>query len=1247
MAMDQDLLNKFTARFFPEVYEYIRYGIMDRQDVYSEAFFDWDNPQFCGIISSIYIEKPLKEGTKVYDGNVYTYRNVLYIAYPADSDGQIPTEEGIIGWGYERKDGGIEWKKQDLEKNPIFHLIPLHDITHDETHEFTQQWRNKIKRLNDDMCSAKDRIYSYHYRNRERFCSHHYYKVKDKTDNDFEKENRPQSEIEKNNIFRFDLVIQYRNLKEEQVADSISTFCNIIRYISAKKYCEGAEDDFSETIKMVLGLPCAPFRYLPTLGHQLCRYIIQAFDTTKIFGRNFDIPNAGYNNLITKLLEYARQNKQYSAYEAIETIFYHKALRNNESHKQYKLTNPTPPCELFLADHILLVYTLKYILKLQPKKGVKDYFKPLERLDEISLSEFLNYKRIDYATFQVNVLAEIESIKARNESLLTNQELDEIISKHKKELFDSQKELSDELSEVKLDIADVRSQFDKYSQQLKDLQNESEAISTTLKKQNKNIKLISCALKFLSIVVLLIGAYYGVKYIVATNSAITLNGNWCLYDWVKDSKWTSPDLPYVRAKTLEKQLCDKMVQVHDAGEDMWAYSDSKDGIELRREIASTYRDAIDRYKGLFKMTSESNADEVSHLDAERAFRLSLMLFQGKGGRYSYDEALKYSEISSKGDLRFNNGTSSKGLYAYLKILNPDDRTSQDFKYAVHFIKSNRDKDDYAKLGWIRLNLDQLTHNKQGSIDSCSSIIADIVKLANKPLVRTEAIAILQILNKYKITNKRDNNLIVESLSNNYGNALLGIQLNDNNSYRYFINELGDILSKDVYMSALRAIYNNGEVVAAQELYNHCTINLNMTHDDFAERFPEMMETDKFEGKIIKTVIGSGDNVETEYKRAWEYFKNGDFDGAELCALRVNNLAKSGTHLFIEKLLHEIRLKRPDYVNEYRSRLLDSCEFKNCFNFIGNPMEASKEKAIAAYIDAQLNCRECGNEIKNSKRCDSLLSIAASLGLETAYYSRAFIRMNAGDDECGLNDLKYISKRNENACIVLAEKYLLMNPDSSMKYVNLISDSLNMYKAMRLIANQIRDNQMSGTIRYGDRNLAIKLHRAYNATGRNAMPAIKAAIIDLENFLASNDRQEFGQGVNLMLCSNVPRYGAGLLSLLKIEHILDSDKDNTFFDNIRKRLIHQMLENKYSVNFAARETAGTMLLLHYPNDTTMLAGVIDNQEIKRWTESASEFNAVADDSNYHALFLHLKYKFNPELIGRRVFSNHDNLFEYKI
>lgn len=55
MAMDQDLLNKFTARFFPEVYEYIRYGIMDRQDVYSEAFFDWDNPQFCGIISSIYI----------------------------------------------------------------------------------------------------------------------------------------------------------------------------------------------------------------------------------------------------------------------------------------------------------------------------------------------------------------------------------------------------------------------------------------------------------------------------------------------------------------------------------------------------------------------------------------------------------------------------------------------------------------------------------------------------------------------------------------------------------------------------------------------------------------------------------------------------------------------------------------------------------------------------------------------------------------------------------------------------------------------------------------------------------------------------------------------------------------------------------------------------------------------------------------------------------------------------------------
>ena len=186
--MDERKINNKVYRHYlyknlDVIYDYLKYGVLDRIDIYSDAFVNWKDPAWPGM--NIKKAKDLDSYRLPRPGNIYKYNGNFYISYSVTEYNRHADDKGIIKWGYEKRGerkGGLTPK----DDTPLFFLIPL------------------IESSTIPKISEGDKVYNYTFLGKDRIATWHTYSIK---------VGGEKKEVKDN--FRLDLTIDCNDVTKE------------------------------------------------------------------------------------------------------------------------------------------------------------------------------------------------------------------------------------------------------------------------------------------------------------------------------------------------------------------------------------------------------------------------------------------------------------------------------------------------------------------------------------------------------------------------------------------------------------------------------------------------------------------------------------------------------------------------------------------------------------------------------------------------------------------------------------------------------------------------------------------------------------------------------------------------------------------------------------------------------------------------------------------------------------------------
>lgn len=1061
--MDERKINNKVYRHYlyknlDVIYDYLKYGVLDRIDIYSDAFVNWKDPAWPGM--NIKKARVLDPDMLPRPGYIYKYKGNFYISYSVTQYNRHADDKGIIKWGYEKggeRKGGLTPK----DEAPLFFLIPL------------------IESSIIPKISEGDIVYSYVFLGKERIATWHSFQIKENGKDKIVKDN-----------FRLDLTIDCKEVTKEAVAESIAIFFNIVNHAGKEKKNAGAPEDIEEAMKLVLGRECSPFRFIPALGHQLMRYIVDAFDFTKGVSGNFvtsdnrlypdKLPDAsaGYNEMVQCLFKFANkcadeskdlqtQERFRSAIEIIELIFFHKAFRNKESHSEYKINNPVLYTNYYLIDHIMLVYALVYLLKVTPKEWLSDdktkFDATLPTNEE--KKEFYNYKETDYKDLIILCLQRLKDIES---STLTEDNVKEVIkeavSKNssltndciknlENKIKDSTecikgylseikkiRELETRLRECEQAIAKHEKQIGKNDAEIEALKKEAQSIKnkleycdentisqieTEIKKSSKRSKtaFVISGLVGLVLAVLLF-VLFGMPYMHCSIS------NEIAYDISKTFPWAPADLSYDRAIYLENQIRENQHKDHQDGNrvkhELMNPQMIRKNNSLRAKAAECYRRAI----GTYKLKVAEDPIKNAHLAA----RLAQMYSLGKGGDISIEEGLKYAQIAANADMG-----KYTGMYIYFQL--SQGSMSDIKKTLANRLDYLKEEDSFYPL--IKAKSDiadalSLPFPQKDSVIQHAIANVDSVALSSSPAApfACEQLAVWYLEGSMDASG----NYIINK------NPFAGINYLSESALKFnSMNSqavLADILCKFTFLNEgselFAAAFYNGDINSGHNAYDVATRLQGKSEEEIKRQWPDLYSVKKSRNAIEKMNQVMGNLKDGNYEYALINLEGLKED-------LPDNLGLIG----VEDEIRKCKLHIPDSVTALKKEFA-SLPINSSLQFRQNIDSLIKREAVSNYLDAYLACLE--DVDKNQTLIDSLLNkawikgfIDAGVLLADRLYNRNQYHSYADE---AFRIMKDASPYSDEANLWLADKYYISNMSESRKYLDKVKDSNNFYKLIR-------------------------------------------------------------------------------------------------------------------------------------------------------------------------------------------------------
>ncbi len=1035
--MEKILYHRFLKKYFNLIKGYISYGITDRQNSLYNAG-NWVPPYWgCNTKKfDLYDYNPdgRNYNYKVSSGNIYQYNDKLYICYPvktdnnesakSNSDNQSP----IIPWGSKSPDGKkIYWGIPQSRRNPLYHLIELNEIEQENNQE--------------GVISTYE--YSYLGETRRITCR------KDEEDKD-DKDEEDKDE----KYYRFDAFIESYDVTDHDVTTAIQTFFDIISYVSKQSSSKRANKDITDTVKIILGLPASPLRYLPSLGHQLLQYIVKSFNQSDSLNLSKHKDKGEYDALLSALKDhvykkqYIYDEEQYiyeyttrkKAKEAISLIYYDKALRNTESHQQQEVRDPATQCQFYLADHILLVYILQSVLNWEIKdKLTKDieqnpdryqHRSELSQEDEAELAKAItpiNYDEIIPLIFDklkgVDArLVKLEDIQNMPLDKLTetiNRSLDNYAAKNDQKIAN----LSHQIDGIKAIVVDDKTFIDDLKAAYSDINTRVTNIGDRVTQILQLLLSVKKYFKYIALIFIGIVLYFISCLIFGTDPWGYWFASWDGVAWLGQV-----DTPYERALKIESQIS-QYEKTSNA-----EYDEHKTNM-LRKEAALCYQEAIKRYEKLVAEDSVGNA--------EKAYRLALMYLRGKGGKLDYTKALYNAEIAAK------HVPDHQGLECYITLIHFNQNINSEFKIRLKEIEDNAQNDPFTRLSLALQRLLELFDSENSTPEEAIAIINELNEIAKTESdAQQEAYKSLFQCYAYGIKNAKSQFIFDKSIVAGLRTlTLLSEGFNDLPSQTVLANMYHKWNSRACINEYIKAYYN-GATEYATSAY--------LAVDHFAENADEFIKNNYPEI--------NDDRKLTSYIKALNAVNKLVNEKDYVTALKKYNdlLSKLPGEVSIDdSRIDMLRLMVPDSAKAMYSNLLDIIKAKQP-RFTHNVDSTTIETAITNYLDAFYHAYGYGNYERNQRLADSLLIKSYRLGLTDAAYTLGRRFESKGYTKTTLDIMTEISGKSDAACEWLAEYYRLYNPDKSIYYAKAISDSLNLYKLLRISQYNMMNQHISDT-----------------------------------------------------------------------------------------------------------------------------------------------------------------------------------------
>jgi len=1048
--MEKILYHRFLEQYLDLIKGYISYGVIDRQDSLYNAGY-WE-PPYRGCYAkyeALYDYNRDGRNYEVSSGNIYRYNDKLYICYPvktdknestqSNSDNQSPSP--IIPWGSKSSDGKkIYWGIPQSGRNPLYHLIELKEITSGNSPQ--------------GVIST----YEYSYLGKTRRITFR----KEEKNSDKGKETHE-------NYYRFDALIYSNDVTDCDVTTAIQTFFDIISYVSKQSSSNGANKDITETVKIILGLPASPLRYLPSLGHQLLRYIVSSFKQSNSLNidKYKDEGKGEYDALLSALSEHVskpnylgwfryKYTTSKKAQEAINLIYYDKCLRNIESHQQQEVKDPATQCKFYLADHILLVYILQSVLKWEIKDDLKNDIKnnpnrylhhdPLSPEEEAELKKSIT--PIKYDEIIPLIFNELKGIDARLVKLedIQNMPLDKLIETIKCSLDNYEAENNQKITNLSHQIDEIKDivvEDTKFIEDLKAAYSDIEkGVSTINNNVNKILQFLLSKKKRLK----RIGAIFLVIFLFLASFLIFGTSCWGYWfaSWDGVAWLGQMDTPYERALKIESQIS----QYEEASN---AAYDAQKANMLRKEAALCYRKAIKRYEKLVAEDSVGNA--------EKAYRLALMYLRGKGGKLDFTKALYNAEIAAK------HFPDHQGLECYITLIHFNQNINSEFKIRLAEREDNAENDPFTRLSLALKQLLDISDREDSTPEDAIAVINKLNEIANTESdAQQEAYRILFECYVYGIKNAKSEFIFDKSIAD--GLRILGLlsqKFNDLPSQTIAAQKY-NTWNSPVCIDAYIKAYSNGATEFATCIYDAIKKYVEGNADDILKnKYPEISDDRKLTSYIKASKAVDKLAAERDYINALKKY-------SDLISKLPGEISIEGFD--VDKLL----LMVPDSAKAIYQKLFDKIKAKQP-RFTHNVDSTTMGTAIANYLEAFYHAYGYGNYEHNQRLADSLLIKSYRLGLTDAAYTLGRRFESKGYTKTTLDIMTEISGKSDAACEWLAEYYRLYNPDKSIYYAKAISDSLNLYKLLRISQYNMMDQKISDTPE--TRHIATALYQKLN------------------------------------------------------------------------------------------------------------------------------------------------------------------------
>lgn len=880
-------------------------------------------------------------------------------------------------------------------------------------------------------------------------------------------------------------------ISDESVFDAFFGFFSAVRYATKHEEYKAAYFNLEQTLKLIIGEPVSPLRYLVAFADQYEKYL------SNFYGLSKDIPkDAKLDDRITSL------NNKISECRGLGQLLYlRKFLRNETSHEDKHIVKYRENVRHFILDFICITYLIQHKVN---NGSCNPVWNDSDRLEAVKIF----FSHVATHNVKINVgkdgfsepgacyvkpfkkyMASVESNgnTVSNEieigkDLLENTNLELTLANDKiaigsnkrlevinsfdygplvDSLITSDREMANAIdrlngmvdslpskSDVKKLESDVKKLKKNLDAKIKEILRKDDVgektknalleIKKSLAKDNASnmayIKeLEGTSKKTLTLVLILISVVAvlltGLMLSNVKSIAISNEFFYTLSQSI-GIKTLTYNFPYERALYLENQIWENQEKDLQSGNRAEHRLINPQMIRKDNALRAKAAECYQTAIGIYKSKVDDNPDK----NADLAARLAQMYSLGKGGQCLFEESLKYAEIAADADME-----KYTGMYIYYQF-------SQGGKTEIRKTLANRldylsETDPFYPLIKAKSDIaDALSlplAQKDSVIRQSISCVDSVV--TSSSIAAPFAVEQLAVWYLDGCKDSSDRYIIDKD-------TFLGINYLTKGALKFnLINSqtiLADILCNFTFVKESSELYAaafyNGDINSGYLAHDVATRLLRKSEEEIKDQWPRLYYVKKSRNSIEKIRQIERNLTDGNY----------EYSLINLEGLK-DNLPDNIGLIGVEDAIRRCKILIPDSVKDLKEKF-SVLPINSSLIFRQNSDSLKKREAIADYVDAYIVAQQNANETQ--ALIDSLLNESWTKGFVDAgvlladriykkdqYHSRA---------EDAFKIMKEASSYSDEANLWLADKYYITEISESRKYLDRVKDGHNFYKLIR-------------------------------------------------------------------------------------------------------------------------------------------------------------------------------------------------------